>query len=109
MQSTAQRFYEDGCAIVRGVFTPEMVAQILEHIETFARERGPTLSPGRIYYESPDNRILKALHLPELDDSWLEQLQFDPNLLDVVREVLPEGEVLPTGTAFFAKMAGAGS
>jgi hypothetical protein len=106
---TAERFHEDGCVIVRGVFPREMVAEIIERIETFARARGPSLPPGRIYYEGADEGTLKALHRPELDDAWLERLQFDPCLLSIVREVFPKGEVLPTGTAFFAKMAGAGS
>lgn len=109
MKIAAQRFHEDGCVIVRGVFPRERVTEILEHIEAFARERGPSLPPGRIYYETADKRTLKALHRPELDDSWLESLQFDPSLLSIVKEVFPEGDVLPTGTAFFAKMAGAGS
>jgi phytanoyl-CoA hydroxylase len=109
MHDAVRKFHEDGCVVVRGVFPRETVAEILERIETFAREHGPSLPPGRIYYESNGDGLLKALHRPELDDPWLERLQSDPRLLSIVGAVFPEAEVLPTGTSFFAKLAGAGS
>ncbi len=109
MEDTARQFHEDGCAVVRGVFPPSMVAEILDRVETFAMRKGPSLPPGRIYYEQDAARTLKALHRPELDDPWLEQLAFDYRLVDVVRSIFPEADVIPTGTAYFAKPARAGS
>ncbi|MGI0134307.1 MAG: phytanoyl-CoA dioxygenase family protein [Candidatus Micrarchaeaceae archaeon] len=103
------QFHSDGFAIIRKVFSNAEVTEILREIERVAEESGPSLPAGRIYYEDRAGRTLKALHTPELESPWLARLQHDQRLIGIVQAIFPDGEVIPTGTAFFAKLAGSGS
>ena len=108
-KAMAARFHEDGFAILRGVFSPSEIAELVERLREYIERVVPSLGPGATYYEDPPAKEVKALHNLQEYSEYFRQLPLEPKLVEIVHEVFPQGEVVPTGISYFAKLARVGS
>jgi ectoine hydroxylase-related dioxygenase (phytanoyl-CoA dioxygenase family) len=102
-------YHQDGFAIVREVFSSAEVAAIRRHIEEFMRDVAPTFGPGDIYYEDTPERPIKSMFLLHKHSDFFRDLMGDRRLVEILRCVWPEGEILSEGVMFFGKPARDGS
>jgi ectoine hydroxylase-related dioxygenase (phytanoyl-CoA dioxygenase family) len=104
-----ERYHRDGCVVVENVF-PEADRLVLEReLSAYVQNVAPLLPPGETYFEESDPNSVKALHNLNRHSEYFSNLHLHPALTEIVRAVLPEGELLPTGTSYFAKLARVGS
>jgi len=109
LTEVVETYRRDGFVVVRGVF-PEGDRRVLEQeLQRYIKNIVPELPSGEAYFEQSAPESIKALHNLNRHSEYFSALHLHPTLLQLVRAVLPEGEVLPTGTSYFAKLAGVGS
>jgi phytanoyl-CoA hydroxylase len=109
LDARAKQFHEDGFVIIPKLFRAEKIAELEQHLQSFIENVVPRLKPGQVYYEDSPSKPLKALHRIEEHSDYFRLLMRDTPILEVVRAIFPEGEIIPEAVAFFAKSAGAGS
>ena len=105
----ARQFHEDGFAIIRGLFSRAELADLERQLDDYVQRLVPTLGPGWVYYEDSPAREIKALHNLDQHSEYFRQVRADGRLLEIVKTIFPDGEVIPGGTSFFAKLAQVGS
>lgn len=109
LSEIVESYYRDGFVVVRGIF-PEEARRLLEdQLRRYITGIVPELPAGEAYFEESADKSVKALHNLDRHSEYFSTLHNYPALLQIVRALLPDGEVLPTGTAYFAKLAGVGS
>lgn len=109
LHQIARDYQENGFVVVRGVFPEAARADLERELQQYVEEVAPTLPPGEAYFEESAPTSVKALHNLNRHSGYFAQLHLHPTLRAIVRAVLPEGEILPTGTSYFAKLARVGS
>lgn len=108
-QSIARQFHEDGFAIVRNVFQPEDIRHMEAELERYVREIGPTLQAGEIYYEDTPSKPVKSIYHLNKRSAFFHELMNDHRLVDIIRAIFPEGNLLKFAVSYFGKQAGSGS
>jgi len=105
----ARQFHEDGCAIVRGVFSRDEIAEIERQLAKLIRDVVSKLEPGKVYYEDAPGKPIKSIFGLEKFSEFFRGLMADERLLLIMRAIFPDGEVVQVGASLFAKAARAGS
>ena len=109
LDSINRQYDGDGCAIARGLFSADQVAEIDAQIVEFSRTIGPTLKPGQIAYEDGPRRTIKSIVLLEDFSPYFAELRADDRLLNIVSKLLGVGETVPGVVVLFAKTVRDGS
>lgn len=108
-QEVASQFEADGCAVVRGVFTEEEVAEMERQISAYIRDTVPALPPSDVYYEDAPERPIKSLFRLEEHSPFFRDLMTHPRLVAIAQAIFGDAEVVPIGSFFFGKAARSGS
>ena len=105
----ANRFQEDGCVVVRGVFSPGEVVSFASEVDEIIRTVVPRLSSGDVYFEQGPTRAVKSMFRLEQHSVLFRSMQSDQRLLEIVRAIFPEGELIQEAVSYFGKPARDGS
>ncbi len=109
-QAIAKEFKANGCAVVRGVFSPAELAEIERQIAIVIRDGVPKMKTGDVFYEDGPEKTIKSLFRLNEHGEIFRQLMVEPRFLAILKAIFPEGEVAASGGAFyFGKAAHAGS
>jgi phytanoyl-CoA hydroxylase len=109
IREVAKRFQDDGCVVVRGVFSAEEVAAFANEIDDIVRTVVPRLGPGDVYFEQGPSRSVKSMFRLEQHSVLFRRLMSDDRLLEIVRAIWPEGEIVRDAVSYFGKPARDGS
>ena len=108
-EQIAQQFETDGFVVVPGIFSTEDIARIEQNLQEYIREVVPTLSAGNVYYEQSPAKPIKSMFRMHERLEFFRGLMRDPRLLNMLRAIWPEGEIIAEGVMFFGKPAGDGT
>src|SRR5688572_17872567 len=108
-QEVARQFHDDGCVVVRGIFAASEIAAVANEIEDLIRTTVPRLSPGDVYFEQGPSRSVKSIFRIEQHSCLFRSLKSDDRLLEIVRAIFPDGEIIQDVVSFFGKPARDGS
>lgn len=108
-EEIAQKFDDDGYAIVRSVFSPQEIADIERQLDEVIRETVPRLAAGYVYYEDVPGNPIKAIHNLQQHAPYFERLAQDDRLQRIMQAIWPGAEFYARAVMFFGKAAYSGS
>jgi phytanoyl-CoA hydroxylase len=109
IREIANQFQDDGCVVVRGVFSAEEIAAVANQVDDLIRTVVPRLRPGDVYFEDGPSRLVKSFFRLEQHSALFRNLMSDDRLLEIVRSILPSGEIVQEAVSYFGKPARDGS
>lgn len=107
--SVATEFESNGFAMVRQLLSAQEVAEIDRQVMDYIATIAPQLSSGEVYYEDSPARPVKALHGMNRHGEFFANLRAHPKILELIRAIWPEGEILQESVSYFGKPARDGS
>src|SRR5687768_2572008 len=107
--AVASEFDRDGFAIVRQLLSRDEVAEIERQVADFIANVAPRLGAGEVYYEDSPERPVKAMHGINRHSEFFARLRGHPKILELIRAIWPEGEILQEAVSYFGKPARDGS
>jgi hypothetical protein len=109
----ARQFNEDGCGVVRGLFSLDEIQVMETHLDEFIRDVVPGLAAGDVYFEdAPEGsslRPIKSIFRLEEHSQFFRRLMTDNRLINIACAIFPDAEIKPIGAFFFGKPAHSGS
>jgi phytanoyl-CoA hydroxylase len=109
VQAVAEEFAENGCALVRGVFSPAEIKRLEAELNDFIERVAPTLPQGDIFYEDSPTRPIKSMFRMDQRSDYFRSLLTDPRLLGLMEAIYPGGPVVHDYVGYFGKPARQGS
>lgn len=105
----ARTFEQDGFSIVRQLLSSNEVAEIERQLADYIANVAPRLSSGEVYYEDSPQKPVKAMHGLNRHSEFFANLRAHPKILQLVRAIWPQGEILQEAVSYFGKPAKDGS
>lgn len=103
-----ERDYErDGCVRIRGLLSPQQLADARTHLGRFLREIVPTLPPANSTFEADGKTVRNLFHLEQFDPFFSALSQRD-DVLNLVK-LLVHGEPMLMAVETFNKPSRVGS
>ncbi len=105
----AELFYEDGFVVMRGVFSPDEVAEIERQLQELTESSISRLPPGSVHFEGAPTGAIKAIHSLEVASPFFSELGHDDRLMRQMDAIWPGAEIQSRDVMFFGKAARSGS
>jgi len=109
VQAVASEFADNGCAVVRGVFSRAEIDRLEIELADYITRVAPTLPQGDIFYEDAPDRPIKSMFRMDLRSEYFASLLVDPRLIGLMEAIFPGGPVVRESVGFFGKPARQGS
>jgi phytanoyl-CoA hydroxylase len=109
IREIADRFHDDGCVVVRGVFSPQEIAAAEKELDVLIRTVVPRLHSGNVYFEDGPGRLIKSMFRLEQHSTLFRAMLADERLLRIARGIFPRGEIVRDAVSYFGKPARDGS
>lgn len=112
-KAVADEFEQNGFSIVRQILSNQEVAEIERQLTDYIAGVAPRLGSGEVYYEesaqAPAQRPVKAMHGMNRHSEFFANLRAHPKILELIRAIWPQGEILQEAVSYFGKPARDGS
>jgi phytanoyl-CoA hydroxylase len=109
LEAIARDFERDGFVIVRGVLSRDEVNEIERQVKSFIEHVAPKLGAGEVYYEDSPQRPVKAMHGINRHSEFFRNLRGHERVLQIIRAIWPQGDILQEAVSYFGKPARDGS
>jgi phytanoyl-CoA hydroxylase len=108
-EQIATDFEHDGFVIERQVLSAREIQAIERELAGFITNVAPRLSDGEVYYEDSLQRPVKALHGMNRHSEFFAKLRGHEKILQIIRAIWPEGDIIQEAVSYFGKPARDGS